>query len=65
MSGSSSASTAGWSHPTAVLAAVLESLPEPMRAGARGESVRPGEPARPAAGAMAAQPWPTSPGRPA
>ncbi|MGW1502989.1 helix-turn-helix transcriptional regulator [Streptomyces mirabilis] len=38
--------------------AVLESLPEPMRAGARGESVRPREPARPAAGAMAVQPWP-------
>ncbi|MFE2571962.1 helix-turn-helix transcriptional regulator [Streptomyces mirabilis] len=38
--------------------AVLESLPEPMRAGARGESVRPCEPARPAAGALAAQPRP-------
>lgn len=40
--------------------AVLESLPEPMRAGARGESVRPGEPALPAAGALAVQPWPVS-----
>ncbi|MER5534229.1 LuxR C-terminal-related transcriptional regulator [Streptomyces mirabilis] len=38
--------------------AVLESLPEPMRAGARGESVRPFEPARPTAGAIAVQPWP-------
>ncbi|MFF1747343.1 hypothetical protein [Streptomyces mirabilis] len=38
--------------------AVLESLPEPIRAGARGESVRPCEPARPAAGALAAQPRP-------
>ncbi|MFF2132725.1 hypothetical protein ACFVW1_46820 [Streptomyces olivochromogenes] len=43
--------------------AVPESLPEPMRAGAQCESVRPaspyaGEPARPAAGAMAVQPWP-------